>query len=90
MLGHEGRRRRELGEVFAHFLRQAAHAYAGEVVDREPGIARVVGRENAFEVFPEIIVLEPFLQLGHSESFGEVLEEDLDEDAAAGSSFFLV
>ena len=78
--------------MLAHCLGEAAHAYAGEVVDCETGVARigVVHGEDAFEAGLEDVVFEAGLQAGHAHCFGKVLEEDFDEDTAAGSCFFFI
>lgn len=71
--------------MLAHSLCEAAHAYAGEVVDCEAGVARigVVHGEDAFEAGPEDVVFEARLQAAHAHCFSEVLKEDFDEDTAA-------
>ena len=71
--------------MFAHCFCEAAHAYAGEVVDCEARVARigVVHGENTFEAGSEDVVVEAVLQAPHAHCFGEVLKEDFDEDTAA-------
>lgn len=76
--------------MLSHLLGQAAHADAGEVIDGEARVARDVHGEEAIEAGAEEVVSETGLQRGHAEGFGEVLEEDLDEDAAAGGGVVFV
>ena len=78
--------------MVAHSLGEAAHAYAGEVVDCEAGIARigVVHGKDALEAGLEDVVFEAGLQAAHAHCFGEVLKEDFDENTAAGGCFFFV
>ena len=49
--------------MLAHSLREAAHAYAGEVVDCEASVARigVVHGEDAFEAGLEDVVFKAVL-----------------------------
>ena len=71
--------------MLTHSLGEATHAYAGEVVDCETGVARigVVHGENAFEAGSKDIVFKADLQPAHTHCFGKVLEKDFDEDTAA-------
>ena len=85
----DGGRRQGL-EAGAQVLGDAAEADAGEVVDGEAHVARVVGGEDAREARPEDVVAQALLQLRHAHGLDEVLEEDLDEDAAAGGRLVLV
>ena len=78
--------------MLAHSFGEAPHAYAGEVVDCETGVARigVVHGEDAFEAGLEDVVFEAGLQAAHAHCFGKVLKEDFDEDTAARGCFFFV
>lgn len=55
--------------MLAHVLCQDTHANAGEIVDRESGLARVLCREEAFEVGTKDFVSETGLQAGQAEMF---------------------
>jgi hypothetical protein len=53
-------------------------------------VARVLCREHAFEAGPQDFISEACLQAGNTQVLGEVLEQDLNEDAAAGRGFLFV
>ena len=67
-------------EVFAHAFGDLAHADRREVVNGEACVARGVLGEEGHEGFLQVGVLEAVGELLHAHGFGEVLEEDLDED----------
>jgi hypothetical protein len=76
--------------VFAHVFGQDTHTNAGEVVDREAGVARVLGREKTLETWSQDLVSEPGLQGRQAHVLCKILEQDLDEDTAAGGGFLFV
>ena len=78
--------------MFAHFLCETTHADTGEVIDCETGVALVgvVHGEDAVEAGAEDVVFEARLESSHTHCFREVLEEDLDENTAAGGGFVFV
>ena len=76
--------------MFTHVLCQNTKANTGEVVDREPRVAWVVHREETLETGPQNLVCHVLAQLRQSKVLSEILEEDLNEDAAARCRFFFV
>lgn len=76
--------------MLAHVLGQHTHADAGEVIDREAGVAGVVQWEEALEAGAQDLVPHAFLQLRQAHVLSEVLEEDLDEDTATGCRLLLI
>lgn len=76
--------------MLAHLFREQTHADAGEVVDGEPRVTRVVHREEPVEAGPQDGIHQSLPQLRQSEVFRHVLEQDLDENTAARSSLFLI
>lgn len=76
--------------MLAHLLREQTHANAGEVVDGEPSVARVVHREEPVEAGTQDGVQQSLPQLRQSEMLRHVLEQNLDENTAARGSLFLV
>lgn len=76
--------------MLSHLLGQDTHADAGKVVDGEPDVARVLHGEDAMEARPESFVGQARPQLGQPGFLQDVLEQDLDEDAATGCGFIFV
>jgi hypothetical protein len=76
--------------MLAHAFRQLAHADARKVVDGEARVARVVCREDAGEALLQLLRIQLRPQLRHAQRLGQVLKEDLDEDAAAGRRVLFV
>jgi hypothetical protein len=76
--------------MFTHLFCERTHTDTGEVVDGESGVARVVQWEEAVKAGSEDRVGQAFFEFGHSHMLGEVLEQNFDEDTAAGGCFFLV
>lgn len=76
--------------MLSHLFSQNTHANTGKVVDRESDVARVVNGEDAFEVRSESFVGQTCPQLWQASFLQNVLEQDLDEDTAAGCSFIFV
>jgi hypothetical protein len=76
--------------MLAHAFRQLAHADAREVVDGEARVARIVRREDAGETLLQLRRIQLRAQLRHAQRLSQVLEEYLDEDAAAGRRVLFV
>lgn len=76
--------------MLAHVFRQHTHANTGEVVDRETGVARVLCREQTLEAGPQDLVSETGLQARKTKVLGEVLEQNFDEDTAAGRGLLFI
>lgn len=76
--------------MFTHLFRERTHTNAGEVVDREPGVARVVQGEKAVEARPKDRIGQAFFEFGHSHMLGEILEQNLDENTATRGGFFFI
>lgn len=76
--------------MLTHLLRQDPHADTGEVVDRETRVTRFVGREDAGEARTKDLIFQAFLQRRHTKCFGEILEQNLDEDSATGRGLVFV
>ena len=76
--------------MLAHIFCQQAKTDAGEVVDREPGVAWVVHREESFETRPENLISHAFMQFRQAQVLSEILEENLDEDTTARSCLLFV
>lgn len=76
--------------MLAHVFGQHAHANAGEVIDGEASVTRVLSREKTLEAGPQDLISEPGLQAWQAHMFSQVLEQNLDEDTTARGSLFLV
>lgn len=79
-----------VGEVLSHLLGQDAHANAGEVVDGEPDVARVLSREEALEAGPQRLIGHACSELNQADFFRNVLEQNLDKDTATRRGLLLV
>lgn len=92
VLSSRGGQRRlgHVHEVLSHLLGQYTHADAGEVVDGESDVARVLSGEEAFEAGPQRLVSHACPELSQADFLGNVLEQNLDEDAAARRGLLLV
>ena len=71
-------------KVFAKIISQATQADRGEEVDCEAGVLRGVLGHNALEVLTHVWILQSFIELAEAKTFGELLEQNLDEDARRG------
>lgn len=76
--------------MLSHLLGQNTHANTGKVVDGESDVAGVFAGEDSFEAGAEGFISHSCPQLDHADFLRDVLEQDLDEDTAAGRGFILV
>lgn len=76
--------------MLAHVLGQHAHANAGEIIDREPGVSRVFRREKALEARTQNLISEAGLQTGQAKILCQILEQDLDENSATGRGLLFI
>jgi hypothetical protein len=76
--------------MLSHVFCQHTHTDTGKVVDGEAGVARVFCREQTLEAGPKDLVSESGLQARQTEVLCKILEENLDENTAAGGCFLLI
>lgn len=76
--------------MLAHVFGQNTHANAGEVIDRETGMSRVIRGEETLKAWPQNLITESGLQAGQAHVLSKVLEQNLDEDTAARGGFLFV
>jgi hypothetical protein len=76
--------------MFTHLFSKRTHTNAGEVVDGESGVARIVQWEKPVKAWSKDRIGQAFFELGHSHMLGEVLEKNLDENTAARGGFFFI
>ena len=76
--------------MLSHLLGQCTHTNAGKVIDGESGVPWVVYWEDAFKAGSDDIIFQSCLELWHAKCFCEILEQNLDEDTAAGSGLVFV
>ena len=60
--------------MLSHFIRHCSHTDTGKVVDGETSVARVVRREESVEAWPQEVIFQTCLKLGHPQSFREILK----------------
>jgi hypothetical protein len=68
-------------KMLTHIFRNLAHANTRKVIDCEPGVPWIIlGKQSSKSILKEGI-LQAFCKFLHSHSFGQILEEDFNEDA---------
>jgi hypothetical protein len=76
--------------LLAHVFRQYTHTDTSEVVDGKSGVSGVLCWEETLEAGAENLISEAGLQARKTQILCQVLEEDLDEDTAAGGGLLFV
>lgn len=76
--------------MLAHVLGQYTHTDTGEVVDRETSMTRVLCGEETLKAWSKDFISEAGLQSRKTKVLCQVLEENFDEDTAAGCGLLFV
>ena len=76
--------------MLSHLFCKSTQPNTSKVVDRESDISRIVPWEDTLQIRAEHVISHSSLELRQTNLFDDALEQNLDKDTTAGSSFILV